>query len=349
MWIINAAACAVSYVLAASLCWGQALTSDNSDQKPITTSVVTAADDSARTQPSGKPVIADDASVIVINGLCNNPPKSDGAVSDCKTIITRAEFEKIVAAIQPNMPARAKPEFANEYADALVMAKRAQELGLDKSPGFEEQMKVARVEILVRELKKLVRDEADQVSEKQIGDYYRQNAASFEEADLEWIYVPTIQGPLTAGGASDNEQRKRQSEQVTREFADQLRARALAGEDFTKLQQEAYDRAGIKSPANVTMAKVRRVSLPPGHAMVMQSNPGEVSAVLPLNNGYYIYRLRGKGMLTLEAAHDEIKGILRSQRIQEQTQKVEESATSTLNESYFYPGRRSKVVSQATR
>ncbi len=311
--------------------------------------MATASDHSAQNQPSSKPAIADDASVIVISGLCDNRPKSDGAVSDCKTIITRAEFEKIVAAIQPNMSARAKPEFANEYADDLVMAKRAQELGLDKSPGFEEQMKVARIEILVRELKKLVRDEADQVSEKQIGDYYRQNAASFEEADLDRVYVPTIQGPLTAGAASDSEQRKRQSEQVTREFADQLRARALAGQDFTKLQQEAYDRAGIKSPANVTMAKVRRVSLPPTHAMVMQSNPGEVSAVLPLNNGYYIYRLRGKAMLTLEAAHDEIKGILRSQRIQEETRKVEESATSTLNESYFYPGTSSKVVSQATQ
>jgi hypothetical protein len=348
MRTINVVACAAPYVLAAGLCWGQAVSSGNPGQGPVT-SVATTADNFAQTQPSSKPVIAPDASVITITGLCDNAQRSAGAGSDCKTIITRAEFETIVAAVQPNMPARTKPEFADEYADALVMAKRAQELGLDRGPGFEEQIKVARVEILVRELKNLIREQADQVSEKQIEEYYRQNAASFEEADLERIYVPAIQAPLTAGTGSDSEQRKRQAEQLTREFADQLRARAVAGEDFGKLQQEAYDRAGIKSPANVSMAKVRRVSLPPSHAIVMQSNPGDVSAVLPMNNGYYIYRVRSKGMLPLAAAHDEIKGVLRSQRIQEDTQKIEESATSTLNDSYFYPARSAKVVSQTAR
>ena len=346
---IYRAACVVTCILLGTLSWGQAAAPVSPGGQPVTASVATTPNQSAPAQPSGKSILAPDASVITISGLCDSPAKAISTGSSCRTVITRAEFEKIVAAIQPNMSARAKPEFANQYADALVMAQKAEELGLDKSPDFAEQLEIARIEILNRELKNLIRTEADQVSDKQIADYYRQNPASFEEADLERIYVPMIQASATTGSASDSAQHKQQSEQLTRELADQLRARALAGEDLTKLQQEAYDKAGIKSSANVSLAKVRRVSLPPNHATVMELQPGEVSAVLAANNGYYIYRLRSKGILSLEAAHDEIKGILRSQQILEETQKIEGSASSTLNEKYFYPGRNSQVVSQATR
>ena len=160
-------------LLAGSLCWGQAISSGNSDGKPMAApSTVSVPGHDAQNPAANRAVVAPGEPVISINGLCDSPPQSNRTNSDCKTIITRAEFETIVAAIQPNMSVRAKPEFASQYADALVMVKKAQELGLDKGAAFDEQMKVARVEILVRELKNLIRSESDQVSEKQIADYY---------------------------------------------------------------------------------------------------------------------------------------------------------------------------------
>jgi len=67
----------------------------------------------------------------------------------------------------------------------------------------------------------------------------------------------------------------------------------------------------------------------------MDLKPGEVSPVIEALNGYFIYKIKAKETLTLEQSREEIRGILRSQRLQEETQSIEESATSTLNENYF--------------
>jgi hypothetical protein len=67
--------------------------------------------------------------------------------------------------------------------------------------------------------------------------------------------------------------------------ADNLRARAVQGEDFDKLQKEAYAAAGLsgKHP-NTKVEKVRRTTLPANHQAVMDLKPGEVSEVISDSN-----------------------------------------------------------------
>src|SRR5271168_2917197 len=89
-----------------------------------------------------------DAAVITINGMCDHPPADKAANANCKTVITRAEFESVVNAVQPSMPGRARRSFADRYAHTLVMAHQAQDMGLDKSPSYEERMQLARIQVL---------------------------------------------------------------------------------------------------------------------------------------------------------------------------------------------------------
>lgn len=124
-----------------------------------------------------------------------------------------------------------------------------------------------------------------------------------------------------------------------KELADQLHARAIAGEDFSKLQAYANRIAGIGSPANASMGKVRRVSFPPSQVSVMDLRPGEVSSVIADANGYSIYKIRTKEMLSLELAREEIVGILRSRRLQQKMREIQDSATSIFDETYFRPHR----------
>ena len=58
-------------------------------------------------------------------------------------------------------------------------------------------------------------------------------------------------------------------------LADTLRARAAAGEDFMKLQKEAFETAGMKieSPT-VNLPTIRRTGLPPAHAAVFDLKIG---------------------------------------------------------------------------
>ena len=62
--------------------------------------------------------------------------------------------------------------------------------------------------------------------------------------------------------------------------AEALRVRAAAGESFSKLQDEAYLFAGLKTkPPNPTLGKVRRSNLPPSHIVVMDLKPGTALSV----------------------------------------------------------------------
>jgi hypothetical protein len=328
-------------LLLGAMAWGQAA---NSTSTPAQQPGAPPSAASSGAAPAGNPdaeasKVAPDAPVLTINGSCDNPPADKTA--DCKTVITRAEFEKTLEAVQPNMPVRVRRQFAMRYATALVMAQKAHEMGLDQGPKFEERLKLARVQILSQGLSQAVQEKAGQISDKDIEDYYQSKSADYEEADVQRIFVPHSQ-QLPASkvklSAAAEKKRQKDAEEVMQKEAGKLRARAVAGEDLAKLQAEAFQLSGIKTKAPSTkMGKVRRASLPPAQASVMDLKTGEVSAVLSDQSGYFIYKVGAKDVEPLDKVKDEIRGTLRTQRVQEQMQAVQKSGTPTLDEAYFGP------------
>jgi PPIC-type PPIASE domain len=329
-------------LLFGSLSWGQArsLRSGVTGQQPAAPPTVIAEDTAhdLKHEP-GTSNVPPDKPLITITGLCDNSSPDRGAASECKTVITRAQFEEVIEAVQPKMSPHARREFALTYADALVMTRKAEQMGLDKGGYYEEQMKLARIQILSQDLKKEIQEKVSQISEKDIEGYYQNNMARFEKAEVDRVYVPKTQQSPSASdlklGDADRQKRSQESEQRMKEEADNLRARAVTGEEFTKLQSDAYQAAGIKTASPNTSMGIRRTSLPPTQVSVMDLKPGEVSPVLADPNGYVIYRVKTKTILPIEQAREEIKATLRSLRIQDEMREIHDSATPTLDESYF--------------
>ena len=286
--------------------------------------------------------VTPDAAVITIAGLCDHPP-ADKATADpnCKTVITRAEFERIMDAVQPNMPPPRRRQFAMRYSMALVMTEKAHEMGLDQGPKFEDRMKLMRVQVLSQEFNQAQQEKAAQVSDQDIADYYKSHASDYEEANLQRIFVPRAQQPPVSKvklSAAAEEKRRKDSEQIMQKEADKLHARAIAGEDFSKLQAEAFQTAGMKTKSPSTkMGEIRRSGLPPAQATVMDLKTGEISAVISDASGFYIFKVGAKEEAPLDKVKEEIRGALRSQHMQEQMQAMQQSATPTLDESYFGP------------
>ena len=332
-------------LLLGAMAWGQAANSTPPSAAQQPSAPPSAAPSGAA--PAGNPAskeaeasnVAPDAPVITINGACDNPPADKTADSNCKTIITRAEFEKTLEAVQPNMPARVRRQFATRYSTALVMAQKAHEMGLDQGPKFEQRMKLARIQILSQGLSQAVQEKAGQISDKELEDYYHDKSADYEEADLQRLFVPRSQ-QLPASkvklSAAAEKKRQKDAEEVMQKEADTLRARAVAGEDLAKLQDEAFQLAGIKTKAPTTkMGKERRNGLPPNQASVMDLKTGQVSPVLSDQSGYFIYKVGAKDVEPLDKVKEEIRGTMRTQRMQEQMQAVQKSATPVLDDAYF--------------
>jgi hypothetical protein len=280
---------------------------------------------------------APDSPVIIIEGLCDDQAMSKRGALACKTVITQAQFEKVIDAVQPGMPLRARREFALDYIDFLKMSKKAEQLGLDKSVTYEEQMRLARIQVLSQDLKKTIQEKASQISQKEIEEYYRNNISRFENAEVQRIYIPKTQQLLPEKALSDvsRETRLHESEQTMKEEADSLHARAMAREEFIKLQADAYQFAGIKNVLPNTDMRIRRSSLPPNQVVVMDLRPGTISSVFDDANGFVIYKIMTKDTLSLNQAQEEIKAALRSQRVKDEMQDIEDSATYSLDASYF--------------
>jgi len=194
------------------------------------------------------------------------------------------------------------------------------------------------------------------VPQDEVEKYYKEHADSFEQFNVDRLFVPrTKQGDAEAKEEDDKDEKLSdeakkakeaeekakadQSEQAMTKLAESLRARAAAGEDFAKLQKEAFEAAGMKieSPT-VNLPNVRRTGLPPGHAAVFELKPGDVSQVISDSGGHYVYKVSSVDHMTLDQANNEIHSKLQNDRTREMMDKVNNSFKVETNDMYFGPG-----------
>lgn len=321
-------------LLLAGLAWGQGA--------PSASGMHTA----KSSHPSAKTAVkssqaAPGTAVITINGVCDHPAAKGKPAAECKTVVTRTEFERIVDAIQPDMSPTDKRKFAERYAAALVLADRAHERGLDRGPEFAETMKIMRIQVLAQDLVKDEKDKASHISDADVQNFYRQNQPAYEEATLDRVFIPRLKQTDAAEAAKENASgaphaSSPDSEAAMKKEADDLHARAVAGEDFAKLQADAIKAAGydVKAP-ETKLSKVRRANLPPDQFHVFDLKAGAVSDVLSSQQGYFIYKMESKDTMTLAEAGPEIRTSLQNQRLQDSMTTLEHSAQPTFDENYF--------------
>jgi PPIC-type PPIASE domain len=342
----------LAWLLLAGLAYGQAAPPATPPAAKATT------EPSASAVPDKAPEIkvGPDDPVITLKDLCADSSQQGDA---CKTVITRAQFEKIADALQPGMPPAMRRQLATRYGWALKMSVAAEKRGLDKTPAFEEKVRSARIQILAQELINALREDSNKVTDADIEDYYKKNTSSYEQATFERIFVPrakqiapsvvTPKAPAKAGTGTaikasasqpPTAAQQKAAEEAMTKVADDLRARALKGEDPDKLQKEAYAAAGLTgNPPSTKMEKVRGAALPANHHAVMDLKPGEVSKVITDPNGpHYIYKLVSKETLALDAVKPEIRSLISSQRYRESTQSFQSGID--LNDAYFGPSRK---------
>jgi PPIC-type PPIASE domain len=279
-----------------------------------------------------------DAAVITIPGLCDKPAADKSKIADCKTVVTRAEFEQLVDAVAPTIAPEARKQLATQYGVALVMADKARQMGLDQGPKFQELLKVARIGVLTKELNQDLQEKAARVSDKEIEDYYHSNEIAFQEVDLQRIFIPRskpAEDNKEKSGDGAVKKRLLESEDALKKKAEAVRSRAAGGEDFEKLQEDTLAGTEFKGKAPTKLGKVRRTSMPQGQSEVMNLKQGEISQLISGPNGYVLYKVGEKDTLPLEKVREEISSTLRSQRMQESLQAIQRSATPELNEKYF--------------
>lgn len=289
------------------------------------------------------------AAVITVQGLCPSPAagarKAAGeaktqatrASAGCKTVITRAQFERLASALNPDMPLATKRQLAEAYPRLLLFAQKARDLGIDKDPQFQEMVKFATLQLLAQNLTRDLQKKAGDIPPAEVEKYYNDNPEKFQEVELLRIFVPKEkQTPPAAGSTAPAKSDTAADQAAMKATADKIHSEAAAGGDFEKLQQEAFDAAGIKSQSpSVNLGKITREGLPANHQKVFELQPGQVSDLLDDPGGYYIYKVVSKQKVPLEQAKGEIHNMLQQQAFRQQMEGMIGSVKPELNQAYF--------------
>jgi len=294
---------------------------------------------SAKLKATESKEVGPDTAVVTIKGLCSAPKaassKTAGAArtlnpATCETVVTRKQLELLIDAVRPNLPPTQRRMVAQQYAELLIMANAAARAGVEKDPKVQEQLRLSKLQTLASSYSREIQQKEADVPPADIEKYYKENAAKYEQAKLQRIYVPAI---ATEDG-------KPPDAALTKLLAQNLQQRAAAGEDFDKLEKEAYAAANNKgTPPSVDMGERRRSTLPAKQAdTVFGLKAGEVSPPLEEASGFSIYKVLSKDKVPLDKVRDEIKATLGRERFRETIEKVRNSVKPTYNEAYFGSG-----------
>jgi peptidyl-prolyl cis-trans isomerase C len=290
--------------------------------------------------PYAKPPAADakevapDAPVITIKGLCTAPKPASSKTAatataakpaPCQTVVTRKQLELVIETVRPNLQPAQRRTLAQQYAELLVIANAATKAGTEKEPKVQEQMRLSKLQILASTYSRETQQKESEVPPAEIEKYYKEHASQYEQAKLLRIYVPIV----TA------EEGKPPDVAATKIVAEKIQQRAAAGEDFEKLQKEAFANSKGTAPST-ELGERRRGTLPPKQEeAVFALKAGEVSPVLEEASGFYIYKAVSKEGVPLDKVRDEIKGTLARERAREVMEKLRTSVQPTFNEAYF--------------
>src|ERR1700722_9481959 len=131
-------------VFLGALAWGQA--------QPMTPPAQAGSAPNAAAAPAVE--VPESAAVLTIKGVCPATPKATAAggktaaaakkPADCKTVITRADFEKLTKALQQGqtpLNPQQKRQLASQLPGVIAMSEAAKKKGLDKSESYLETVK----------------------------------------------------------------------------------------------------------------------------------------------------------------------------------------------------------------
>jgi len=281
--------------------------------------------------------------VITIHGLCPTgtagtaTKKGVSPSAGCTTKITKAQFDRLVQAINPNnqaLPANARRSIAQRYTELLAFANAAEKAGVEKDPRFSERLRIQRLSTLAEFYRLSLEEKYKNPPQSEIDAYYKEHQADFQQAKLRRIYIPKTD----LSGKSNTPEQRTAFQNKAEQLAKDIQERAAKGEDIDKLQKEVYSTLGMtSSPPSTEIGNVRKGALKPeDEKAIFALNPGgvyksdEASAIV-------IYKLESKETMPKEAAKDEISRTLFRQKMEARMKEITGSVKPDLNEKYFGP------------
>lgn len=300
--------------------------------------------------------VAPDAAVITIHGLCGNVflPGSNQDASgsrgsagasaasplttpntNCETVITRKQFESLSRGINSRIDPKLARSFAMEYPETLIFARKAVETGLEKDPAYQALLQFKYQQALYSIFKAYVKQSANAMSDAELEKFYNENRSRYERFALLRIHVPNTKEHNPASGSSDPPKIDTAADEAAmKKLAIKIRAEAVAGGDFDKLQAYAYKVAGVtEEPPDTDLGdKWTRDTFPAEYqSIVFSLKPGQVSEPIRNASGWHIIKLVSRMTVPWSDARDMTLQLI----VADQANAIRKAIKTEVNNQYF--------------
>jgi hypothetical protein len=265
--------------------------------------------------------------VVTLQGVCKQrQPKSV-----CETVITREDLDRFTEAFAPDAAPAARGRVAVQYAGTLAFSSLAEQQDLDKNPVLAKeldfQLKLVRMRFLASVYLQSLQRQTPIIAEAEIHKYYDEHRGQYEQVQVRRLSVP-FSVPTEDGRPLDRSAVKTEMEE--------LRKRAVAGEDLNQLQQDAYQHFHIQAaPPVVGVLTVPRNTVQGDEAKALDLNPGELSAVLDLPAAVAIMKVESKDAVPIQYVRQEIEAVLRGERLKREVDKLAGKISAQFNLQYL--------------
>jgi hypothetical protein len=225
-------------------------------------------------------------------------------------------------------------ELAKNYGQVLALAQEAMRRGLDKKPRTQAALRYSRLNILAHAMSVEIYREASDASPEAIEKYYVSHKTDFELYSVERIFIPRERQGQTKPLDETQQGNSPSSEGEMKILAEGTYARALAGDDFTALQEKVFQAAGINSQPAVGL-EIGRGTLPAAQHEVLDLAPGKVSSLLTEAAGYYIYKMVSKRTPAFDSIREQVEIKRTNHATAEAMNRIQKQAQAKVNDAYF--------------
>lgn len=244
--------------------------------------------------------------------------------------VTEADFNFVVEGLAPELKqtiaAQGRRPVGEQYAMMLLLAQRATSRKIESAPDFLRRMRLQRIQWLAEAEAQYMESQIE-VSPEEINQFYLGNPRQFEEVQLRDIIVRK----KPAGAAQDA---PGLSAEQARARAASIRQAVAAGKNLNEVAQE---NAGSNEVFVGTQARAfRRGQLPPQMENgVFQIQSGELTEPLETGDAVVVLQKVGSRTLELKDVSEEIKSLIRRQRVQTSLADLRQKATVWMDEEFF--------------
>lgn len=269
--------------------------------------------------------------VLTVRGLCDTDSSNTGQQKTCgkSRSMTREQFEALMSALNPDaqaLPANARRTLAKTYAEYLAVEAAARKEGMENTTELREFLEWTRLRAITDYYRRSLQEKYKNPSTAEIEAYYHEHQADYERVKLARILVPRESASIKTP----------EFDQKALQAAQEARARAVKGDDPTKIQQDVYKALGLVEPMPVDLGNRKRADMLPEEAKdVFSLKPGEITQVETETKNYVVYKAINKDIVPLEEVKAEIARAIYQQKFKEAMKAVLDAAPAEFNQEYF--------------